>query len=228
MIQLTFKAPEQGRGAERGLQRAACVALLTASTFLGGLVSTASAQEPPQPRQSPPAAKKAVPGVHYKPHSKKVESTVGGYTIEMPSQPIAHEDDLGGGMSEKMLLQGSTNRCYGVSHIDLKGSAAKVKNARAALKGFVKGSRQGIAIENEKEISLGRRSVPGLEYECEATKGMYVREHVYADGTRLHRIWIGSKDRSFLRSAEAERYFKSFALIEARPKAEHPNDWMGF
>jgi hypothetical protein len=147
---------------------------------------------------------------------QRVDSAEGGYFVEMPGRPLNRNDDLGGGMAEKTLLVLSVKGNYAVSHIDLKGSAANVKNVRAALKGFVAGTRQGVAIENEKEISLGGRAVPGLEYECKEQKDLYVRERVYADGPRLHRVYVSSKDRTFLRSADAERFFKSFALIEVR------------
>src|SRR5687768_2197168 len=58
--QMTFKAADQSRSSERVIIRGARVAVLTASALLGGLVSTAAAQQPQTPQQPPQLTKKAV------------------------------------------------------------------------------------------------------------------------------------------------------------------------
>jgi hypothetical protein len=231
VIQLTFKAANQTRDSKGAVKSAARFAVLTASAFLGGLVSPAEAQQTQPPQRSSPFPKKAAAPVANADRPRKVESVDGGYTVEMPGRTLNRSEDLGRGMTQKMLIALSAKGNYAASYVDLRGSSANVKNVRAALKGFVKGSRKGVAIEKEAEISLGRRAVPGIEFECEARKGLFVRERVYIDGARLHQVWVASKDRAFLRSAEVQRFFDSFELTEARPKAEQPAkpvDWSIF
>jgi uncharacterized protein (TIGR03000 family) len=142
-------------------------------------------------------------------------SREGRFTAMIPGKVAPSTEDLGRGLMRYIFSAPTAGRNYQVSYIDFPEKAIKDKDPLELLKAFRAGYREGKKFEGEKEITLGKGKVPGIEYRLDAGDGAHVRERLYLDGNRLYTIFVvGVKEKDFITSKEADGFFESFKITK--------------
>ncbi len=141
-------------------------------------------------------------------------SEAGRFVLDLPGKPREQAKNLADGKKEhQFIVPISQDLVFFLSYIDLEEKFVKGKEPQERLKTYRRGSRRNATIEGDTEITLGQQKVPGRDYWLEAEKGkFYVRERLYLDGVRLYCLYVGSDDKAFLTSKDAERFFVSFQI----------------
>lgn len=178
-------------------------AILAVMTTAAGVAVTAPAQGADEP------------GLWF----KKFESEEGRYSVELPGKIKQGATNAGEGMKEYVAVAEppAGDRVFWTSYLDFKPEDLRGRPPQELMKSYRKGLRKGKTIEDDKEITLGDRKVPGRDYRLQAEEKYFVRERLYWDGTRLYRLYVGSPDKEFLDSKAANRFFDSFKIVDAKP-----------
>jgi uncharacterized protein (TIGR03000 family) len=146
---------------------------------------------------------------------KGFTSREGRFVADIPGKVAPSTEDLGGGRTRFIFSAPAKGRNYQVSYIDFPAKTLEGKEPIAVLKAFRAGYRENKKFEGEKQIELGKDKVPGIEYRLDAGDGVFVRERLYQAGTRLNTVFVaGVKDKDFLTSREADRFFDSFKITK--------------
>jgi uncharacterized protein (TIGR03000 family) len=147
--------------------------------------------------------------------AKGFTSREGRFVADIPGKVAPSTEDLGGGRKRFIFSAPAKGRNYQVSYIDFPAKTLEGKEPVAVLKAFRAGYREGKKFEREKQIELGKDKVPGIEYHLDAGDGVFVRERLYLAGNRLYTVFVaGVKDKDFLTSKEADRFFDSFKITK--------------
>jgi len=145
-----------------------------------------------------------------------VASDAGRFDVEMPGEP--KETVEGAGTRDEnhtFAVAMAGPKVFRVEYIDINGVDLEGKDPLKVLRLYRDGFRKDVKIEGEKEVTLGKDKVPGLEYACQPQDGVFVRERLFLAGKRiytLHVVAIGDKD--FLDSGDADHFFRSFKITK--------------
>jgi uncharacterized protein (TIGR03000 family) len=147
--------------------------------------------------------------------TKGYTSREGRFTADMPGKVVPSTEDLGGGRKRFIFSAPAKDRNHQVSYMDFSAKTVEGKDPIALLKAFRSGYREGKKFEGEKKIELGKDKVPGIEYRLDAGDGVFIRERLYLASNRLYTVFVASvKDKDFLTSKDADRFFDSFKITK--------------
>jgi hypothetical protein len=148
---------------------------------------------------------------------QEVKVGFGRFSVEMPAKPKPRSNKIDDEITEfEYPCVMADGRVFMVKYVDFPAKYVDDRTPDDFIQTYRKGSRKGKELTEDKEITVD--GAPGRDYRLEAEPGFFVREQTILSGRRLYTLFVGSADRTFLDSPDANRFFKSFQIMAGRPK----------